>query len=203
MSLALQVIKLLEAEGLTGAQWLDQTPKEEAMPLEPQWINVKETQVFPEASAGGLGHPEFCARPCVYFSKGMCRNGAECEYCHLPHVSNPKLDKRQRTMVQGMPKFDLLTLVHGALQLRAQRLKKKNEEFIIEELLVLLQKEISALSLQDAVMSTSKHDLQLVTKLLSKSSISGIVANLVQLPDLYEKMEKEISYFKLRRYTGL
>ena len=29
MSLALQVIKLLEAEGLTGAQWLDQTPKEE------------------------------------------------------------------------------------------------------------------------------------------------------------------------------
>ena len=40
-------------------------------------------------------------------------------------------DKHKQLLLR--PKFDLLTLVHGALQLRAQRLKKKNEEFIIEE----------------------------------------------------------------------
>eukprot|EP00913_Durusdinium_trenchii_P023217 g21796.t1 len=187
-----EVIKLLEAEGLTGAQWLDQTPKEERGSTRADGLvgcvagDGRRTGGRGVGSKGVRLDGNVGSWPCVYFSKGMCRNGAECEYCHLPHVSNPKLDKRQRTMVQGMPKFDLLTLVHGALQLRAQRLKKKNEEFIIEE-----------------PAGEERHDLQLVTKLLSKSSISGIVANLVQLPDLYEKMEKEISYFKLRRYTGL
>lgn len=46
---------------------------------------------------GSLGHPELCARPCLFFASGNCVNGSECEFCHLPHarVTNLKRDLRE------------------------------------------------------------------------------------------------------------
>ncbi|CAE7257158.1 unnamed protein product [Symbiodinium natans] len=53
-------------------------------------------------SQGSLGHPEVCRRPCIYFIAGNCENGRACAYCHIEHTEKtPKLDKRQRTIMQG------------------------------------------------------------------------------------------------------
>ena len=46
-------------------------------------------------SAGSLGHPEACRRPCIYFISGHCSSSDDCAYCHLPHTEKmPKLDKK-------------------------------------------------------------------------------------------------------------
>jgi len=52
---------------------------------------------------GSVGHPELCPRPCLYFPVGECVNGAECEFCHLPHPKRPShLDKRHREMLRQL-----------------------------------------------------------------------------------------------------
>mmetsp|Transcript_81511 Transcript_81511/g.235545 ORF Transcript_81511/g.235545 Transcript_81511/m.235545 type:complete len:420 (+) Transcript_81511:99-1358(+) len=48
--------------------------------------------VSPEAlpSAGSALHADGTCTQCCFFAKGRCRNGIDCEFCHLPH------DKRAR-----------------------------------------------------------------------------------------------------------
>lgn len=60
-------------------------------------------------SPGSLGHPEVCRRQCIYFLQGHCSNGDACTYCHLPHTQRaPKLDKRQRSIMQLAGVFNIL-----------------------------------------------------------------------------------------------
>ena len=67
----------------------DESPLAEFFPLLP--------------SQGSLGHPEVCRRPCIYFIAGHCENGNTCDYCHMEHIEKtPKLDKRQRALIQGL-----------------------------------------------------------------------------------------------------
>eukprot|EP00913_Durusdinium_trenchii_P004536 g4212.t1 len=63
--------------------------------------------------------------PCTYFSKGSCRNGDSCSFCHLPHCHTPKLDKRQRMVVAKLCTYDRLSLALVALQLKANRAEKQ------------------------------------------------------------------------------
>ena len=71
-------------------------------------------------SEGGVGHPEVCRRPCVYFNRGFCQSGATCTYCHYPHPDRePKLDKKQRSTLDEITKAQLLTLVLHFLRERA------------------------------------------------------------------------------------
>ena len=39
-----------------------------------------------------------------------CEAGDACNYCHLPHSPGPKLGKRQRRIVEEMPKADFTRL---------------------------------------------------------------------------------------------
>lgn len=58
---------------------------------------------LPEASEGGVGHPELCARPCIFFASKGCALGSDCPHCHLPHAKHPaQLDKRRRQMLSEM-----------------------------------------------------------------------------------------------------
>ena len=71
-------------------------------------------------SEGSVGHPEVCRRPCVYFNRGFCQNGATCTFCHYPHSNRgPKLDKNQRSTLDEITKAQLLTLVLHFLRERA------------------------------------------------------------------------------------
>ena len=63
-------------------------------------------------SQGSLGHPEVCRRPCIYFIAGQCENGNGCAYCHMEHIEKtPKLDKRQRAMIQTLSRPQMLERV--------------------------------------------------------------------------------------------
>ena len=54
-------------------------------------------------SAGSIGHPVLCRRPCIRFAKGSCEMGDACDYCHLgQHFQFKALDKRQRLQVRKM-----------------------------------------------------------------------------------------------------
>jgi len=56
-----------------------------------------------EGNLGSVGHPELCARPCLYFPKGECSNGQHCNFCHLPHPRRaPHLDRRNRELIKKM-----------------------------------------------------------------------------------------------------
>eukprot|EP00438_Fugacium_kawagutii_P027955 Skav210834 [mRNA] locus=scaffold543:6359:16244:+ [translate_table: standard] len=90
-------------------------------------VEVAEAVLVPSdlqlPSGGSLGHPEACRRPCIYFMQGNCENGDACVYCHLPHVEKtPKLDKRQRTIVQGLERPELLGLVHSFCLAKAEEM---------------------------------------------------------------------------------
>ena len=76
----------------------------------------------PPLSAGSRGHPEFCVRPCVYMAKGGCHLGAACKYCHEAHDAYPKLDKRQRTFLQRLSAFEVLSLMQPVLAQKGQQL---------------------------------------------------------------------------------
>mmetsp|Transcript_30807 Transcript_30807/g.89520 ORF Transcript_30807/g.89520 Transcript_30807/m.89520 type:complete len:364 (+) Transcript_30807:76-1167(+) len=66
---------------------------------------------------GSVGHPNLCSRPCLYFSLGMCANGVDCEYCHLPHVRRPAhLDKKAREMLHSLPKDRVKALMLPVLR---------------------------------------------------------------------------------------
>eukprot|EP00928_Gymnodinium_smaydae_P095162 TRINITY_DN8138_c0_g1_i3.p1 TRINITY_DN8138_c0_g1~~TRINITY_DN8138_c0_g1_i3.p1 ORF type:complete len:228 (+),score=37.31 TRINITY_DN8138_c0_g1_i3:44-685(+) len=54
-------------------------------------------------SFGSIGHPEMCARPCIYYASGTCTNGDSCGFCHLPHdVRAAHLDKKGRERLRSM-----------------------------------------------------------------------------------------------------
>jgi len=73
-------------------------------------------------SIGSYGHPEVCRRPCVHFKRGFCKSGSDCKYCHLPHPAHEaKLDKKQRALLDGLSKAQLLGTALTFLYRRAQQ----------------------------------------------------------------------------------
>lgn len=92
------------------------------------------------ASKGSFGHPEFCRRPCLFMKlPGGCPKGAECDYCHLPHVQSVKLDKRQREILHAMSERELLNLMLPELWAHA----KSNVS--AQEVLVLVEQHLASL----------------------------------------------------------
>ncbi|CAL1127944.1 unnamed protein product, partial [Cladocopium goreaui] len=73
-------------------------------------------------SIGSYGHPEVCRRRCVHFLRGFCQSGLDCNYCHLPHPAHEaKLDKKQRGLLDGLSKAQLLGTALTFLYRRAQQ----------------------------------------------------------------------------------
>eukprot|EP00928_Gymnodinium_smaydae_P083401 TRINITY_DN6663_c0_g1_i1.p1 TRINITY_DN6663_c0_g1~~TRINITY_DN6663_c0_g1_i1.p1 ORF type:complete len:557 (-),score=95.20 TRINITY_DN6663_c0_g1_i1:490-2160(-) len=70
------------------------------------------TPVAPDASrdgvgracqSGSFGHPELCARPCVFAATGQCERGLSCDFCHMPHEKRTvHLDKKGREALKRM-----------------------------------------------------------------------------------------------------
>mmetsp|Transcript_68780 Transcript_68780/g.108414 ORF Transcript_68780/g.108414 Transcript_68780/m.108414 type:complete len:298 (+) Transcript_68780:60-953(+) len=122
-------------------------------------------------SCGSLGHPEVCRRPCIYFMQGNCENGDACVYCHLPHPEKtPKLDKRQRTIVQGLERRELLALIFSFCKAKAETLGFSSEA---EEILQLLEEEsMGAKPLSDFI---SERDIRNLQKTLARMNFSNLI----------------------------
>lgn len=73
-----------------------------------------------EGSVGSVGHPEMCARPCMFFESGSCANGAACDFCHMEHATRPaKLDRWQRDALRAMSPERAKALILPVLWQRA------------------------------------------------------------------------------------
>ena len=63
-------------------------------------------------SVRGMGHPEMCTRPCLFFSAGQCQNRSNCDFCHLPHTRRPThLDKRNRELLRSLSNEEKLATI--------------------------------------------------------------------------------------------
>jgi hypothetical protein len=72
---------------------------------------------------GSLGHPDFCARPCLYFAEGTCQNGDACGFCHLDHRKGMvHLDKRNRQILGKLAFKDRAKYILPIVADRAQDL---------------------------------------------------------------------------------
>mmetsp|Transcript_68830 Transcript_68830/g.161865 ORF Transcript_68830/g.161865 Transcript_68830/m.161865 type:complete len:265 (+) Transcript_68830:75-869(+) len=130
------------------------------------------TEFFPLLlSQGSLGHPEVCRRPCIYFLAGHCENGNACAYCHMEHIEKtPKLDKRQRTIIQGLSRPQLLALV-----MQFCRSKAEQAGFLEEagEILGLLAAE--AAGARPLSQFVSDRDLRNLHKTLARMNFSNLI----------------------------
>ncbi|CAJ1434646.1 unnamed protein product, partial [Effrenium voratum] len=150
-----------------------------------------------EVTKGSRGHPEFCARPCVYASKGACLNGSNCTFCHLPH-STPKLDKRQRCMLQQMSNAELLATLHAALKAKVKRAGKKGTDLPLQDIITLLEHGM-LLEEDGRGLDISKRDLQSLQGILSKMSVASMLglANISRFrPDLRDAIQAALTELK-------
>jgi len=146
------------------------------LPQQPMTCNQQDVS-FGEASEGSIGHPELCRRPCFYFAKGCCENGANCGYCHLPHGERaPKLDKRQRLVLQSLPENILLEMLQRAVRGRAEQHYMAGAA--IQEILLLWEKRLA--TLQPLKLEESEHVAERyvrnLNKILRRMNISELVA---------------------------
>jgi len=71
------------------------------------------------ANPGSLGHPNLCSRPCLYFERGRCANGAACQFCHIPHAGRrAALTARARQHLQRMSRAEAMAAILPILLLK-------------------------------------------------------------------------------------
>lgn len=124
-----------------------------------------ESQATLADTPGSLGHPEVCRRQCIYFLQGYCSNGDECTYCHLPHPQKaPKLDKRQRNIMQALSHQDLLALILHLCKPKAEEIGMVKEA---QEIIEILTSEASSAPLP----SISDRDNRALCKTLGRMNL--------------------------------
>ena len=122
-------------------------------------------------SQGSLGHPEVCRRPCIYFIAGHCENGRACAYCHMEHTEKtPKLDKRQRTIIQGLTRPQLLELVMHFCRSKAEQAGFLEEA---REILGLLAQESAGA--RPLAQVVADRDLRNLHKTLARMNFSNLI----------------------------
>eukprot|EP00435_Cladocopium_sp_Y103_P073188 s528_g42.t1 len=171
--------KKLQAEGYDAASPSASTeegsPKSSSSDGEGEgWVSSDGRPALPSTilpSTGSLGHPEVCRRPCIYFLAGHCANGNQCTYCHLAHVEKtPKLDKRQRTIMQGLSRRELLALVLHFCRLKAEQAGITYEA---QEVLNLMEEEAAGAASLSA--SISERDVRNLHKTLARMNFSNLI----------------------------
>lgn len=165
--------KKLQAEGYDAASpsasTEEGTPKSSSDGEGEGWVSSDGRPILP--STGSLGHPEVCRRPCIYFLAGHCANGNQCTYCHLPHEEKtPKLDKRQRTIMQGLSRRELLALVLHFCRLKAEQAGITYEA---QEVLNLMEEEAAGAPSLSA--SISERDVRNLHKTLARMNFSNLI----------------------------
>ncbi|CAE7249301.1 unnamed protein product [Symbiodinium natans] len=142
----------------------------------PEHVSVL-AEFFPLLSSqGSLAHPEVCRRPCIYFIAGHCENGRGCAYCHMEHTEKtPKLDKRQRTIIQGLSRPQLLELVMHFCHIKAEQAGFLEEA---REILGLLaQESAGARPLGQVVADRDLRNLHKTLMRMNFSNLIGLVTH--------------------------
>ena len=173
-TLSQKTADLMKLQDETPTTACSSSPKS---PMSPEVLEEPEhppilAEFFPLLpSQGSLGHPEVCRRPCIYFIAGHCENGNACVYCHMEHTEKtPKLDKRQRTIIQALTRPQLLGLVLHFCRSKAEQAGFLEEA--AEILGMLAQESAGARPLSQVV---SDRDLRNLHKTLGRMNFSNLI----------------------------
>ena len=85
------------------------------------------------ASKGALHHFAGRCRVCVFHTRGTCKNGRECAYCHEVHVKSSRPDRKTREQLRLYTARMHLEEADAALRAGLQRSNVEPAE--IDELL--------------------------------------------------------------------
>ncbi|CAE6943474.1 unnamed protein product [Symbiodinium natans] len=141
-------------------------------------------------SLGSRGHPDVCRRPCIYFTTGHCGNGQACAYCHLTHEkSMPKLDKRQRILVQHLSRPQLMSM---ALHFCRTQAEQRGFTDQVQEILALLEAGASgSASSAESGDAVTDRDIRNLRKTLARMSFSSLIGLVAHLPPKQTGAEHE------------
>ena len=82
-------------------------------------------------SRGSVGHPTLCNKPCIFIARRRhCQKGMACSSCHHQH-NDPKLDKKQRLLMNTMPRSELLGLLADLLRECAEQDGIRDVSFVV------------------------------------------------------------------------
>ncbi|CAE7777524.1 unnamed protein product [Symbiodinium sp. CCMP2592] len=124
-------------------------------------------------SRGSVGHPTLCNKPCIFIARQRhCQKGLACSSCHHQH-NDPKLDKKQRLLMNTMPRAELLGLLADLLQQCAEQHGIRDVSFAVAVLSV--QAGLPPRRLQ--TKSRKLHNLRQVLQRMNFSSILSMAAN--------------------------
>lgn len=144
------------------------------MPFEPQ------EETLMALSKGSIGHPEFCARPCIYISRESCANGAECRFCHHRghDIRASHMSKQNRLLLQAIDFSELFKIVLKLLRVRVQESDYALRD-VNDILIILEQVPISLESAGDAPF-LDRRDVGRLRASLRKWSIAMLVKLLLK-----------------------
>ena len=126
-------------------------------------------------SFGSLGHPEVCQRPCIYFQSGLCQNGSACNYCHLFHSEKfGKLDKKQRTLLQGLSYEEFVVFILPFIQEQIKQMEQIHLD--ASELLPLLQ----AAAAEANLPLMPARETRNISKVFTRMNLSSLIAMVEQ-----------------------
>lgn len=121
---------------------------------------------------GSFGHPEVCARPCLFYASGKCDSGSACQFCHLPHVRIGSLKRDLREHLRQMPTFAAKALILPVIEQKALLFEPTREvELAVARLVQACSAGQEALtwkkSRRDRALLATFHDMTLRLLLVS------------------------------------
>jgi len=131
-------------------------------------------------SVGSLGHPQLCNRPCIQFSRGVCADGRDCNFCHMAHGSRtPHLDKRHRELLLRLSFGQRAAVAVPILKRQAARLGLTSEAQPLVSALELVGRQAT----WDAKMRREVTSLTSALGVLSFRSLMTAVCKAADTPD--------------------
>mmetsp|Transcript_8156 Transcript_8156/g.19459 ORF Transcript_8156/g.19459 Transcript_8156/m.19459 type:complete len:195 (+) Transcript_8156:95-679(+) len=94
---------------------------------------------------GSSGHPDLCARPCVYIAKKGACSVDSCNFCHLGHDPDrppAKLDQRSRQILSKLARGDICALLLGIVRAKIEQTEQLRHD-TTAHIVKLLEDEIA------------------------------------------------------------
>mmetsp|Transcript_69910 Transcript_69910/g.158667 ORF Transcript_69910/g.158667 Transcript_69910/m.158667 type:complete len:661 (+) Transcript_69910:40-2022(+) len=161
-------------------------------------------QPITDANEGSIGHPELCARPCLYFAKGECANGQECHFCHLPHPRRPvHPDKKNRQLLKEMSFEECLTVIFPVLKEKVATLGLGSDA---TRMITVFSTSMGAPpqlnTPETPVAGRRKKQLQEFLRSMSLRSVMALLMRAAPLPAQRDALEKLTTSLRSETETG-
>eukprot|EP00434_Breviolum_minutum_P040605 symbB.v1.2.036084.t1/scaffold5015.1/size31789/4 len=142
-------------------------------------------------SLGSYGHPELCARPCVFWILNKdCVKGAGCPFCHEHHGSKmSSFDKAQRNIMTRLRDSEKIFLLLPLVQRKAQQGWHE-----AEEILELLQGSFPATEVHgiDGFSPKTINSLVKVMERMSLMALLGVLSKYISEEPLAQHLDRAI-----------